>query len=550
MKGSGLLFTLCRPSRVQHAAAHFAGLLFRCSADSMRVEDIVASSLDENILASGTQDEVRRKIVALIVQLEKIPLRSRDVQLVRDSLASTMEKFQLEDDPKLVSVIEARFSFEFIPGITKLNTERPRVAGTRKDEASINELNEDTKPHRQSESGSVGEHETTGANVEALRVLSGRKVYYLCSIRRHQSALWTTYHMFLDGTREFESNGSLAAAVMHGAPMALLGAKKFKSGSAAQCLIWNLPDMKQWKDKNAIGRLSRQQNAVYYGVPFVEQPSMGAGLSLLSPIPHSASTASLDTAGTASSSHNPTPAASPRLSNVGIAIDTLTADEPIPPAPLSATNRQATARWSFRASGGAAPLALAHPTAPPTAPAVSNDGAIALALSSTGMDKLIQLSGVSARKPAPATIPTSRNASSAALDSSAGTDEGNGSGTPSTHSRATYTPAFTESQLLEKLDALVRKETAPSDFISNSMLLLRSRLPRKVPSTGGKTTYALPFGDVTRVRTTSRKNLVVDVVTASSSAEEVEQAAEWTEDRSKPALLQVNCLVPLRYIAH
>jgi hypothetical protein len=60
----------------------------------------------------------------------------------------------------------------------------------------------------------------------------------------------------------------------------------------------------------------------------------------------------------------------------------------------------------------------------------------------------------------------------------------------------------------------------------------------------------LPFGDVTRVRTTSRKNLVVDVVTASSSAEEVEQAAEWTEDRSKPALLQVNCLVPLRYIAH
>lgn len=495
------------------------------------MEQLVAPIRAANLPMSSTQDEVRWKIMHLLSQIETVPLRSRDVQLIREAVAAAMRTFHLEDDRKLTLLIDRRFSFEYIPAISKLNIEKPVKAPLETDEVEVDLVKEDPKLPRESIRAESGDKT---ANLDALKVLSDRKVYYLCSVRRNQSALWTTYHMCLDGVREFEPNGNLSAPAMNEAPIPLLGARKFKSGPSAQALIWNQPDVKQWKDKNAVGRVSRQASAVYYGVPFAEQPDHGLSLS--------ASAASLDTVG--GSDCHTTPSQSPRSNSVGIALESLattlmSADEPpaappvaptAPVAPLSATNRSAsTVRWSFRS-------ATTAPLLPPTVTGITtslSEGSIALALSSTGMDNLLQLCGVSVRK----ATTTTRSASHVALDTVVDTN-GNGQAGASHPSKGTAA-AFTEPLLLEKLDALSRKETSPGDFLNPGLLLLRSRLPRKVPSVNGRATYTLPFGDVSRVRTTSRKNLVIDAVTASSDAEEAESAAEWTENRSKPALLQV-----------
>lgn len=492
------------------------------------VEECVQLINDLCVSSSSTQDEARKVIFQALALLESRPLRCREVQLVRAALTEIMQKFQLENDEKVASLINTRFSFEFIPGITKLGLEVTKPL-------EMEEIAVDVPTEPRKTTSSSVERGSLVLNVDTLNLTLSDRFYYLCSVKRTQTALWTSYRMYLDGTRQFDQNGALTTAVMNEAPVLLFGAKKFKSGPVAQCLIWNLPDVKLWKDKNAIGKLSRLQTSLYYGMPFpLDHTTDGCQPPSLSPLLQSLSVASFATEG---SDHGLSPLPSPRVlapaaAEFSTADAMTTNDEDREKAamtahPTNATNRSAPTRWSFRATTNAAPGQSNANTATGTLSALTagggGGGGIALALHSTGMDKLTQLSAVSY------TLPRLRGVN---LEPGAvATVEGEGSKVP--------IAAPSEEQMLIKLDDLQRKETAPSDFCNPNLLLLRSRLPRKVPSAGGKVAFSLPYSEVSRVRTPSRKNLVVDAVTASSSAEEAECAAEWTEDRSKPALLQV-----------
>jgi hypothetical protein len=492
----------------------------------MSTEELLLSLRDDRLPATSSPEEVRSKMMKLLATIERWPLRFKDAQLLRQACTETITRFELDNDKKLTAAVEARFSFEFIPKVTKLNlsTSKKKVEPLSVDEIAVGLASEEgMKP-------TVDEKEraASSSGIDPFTLSSPKKRYFLCSVRRQQTALWTAYRMYLDGTQEFDSTGRLINYVPNDPPISLLGAKKFKTGAGAQSLIWNLPDIKLWKDKNAVGKLSRLPNSVYYGMPL---PTAGLAVDTApSPLPRDASTTSFDSGsehGENAVTTQPTDQNTTQGESTGIAEESQAGASASSAQQVG--SRPPSTRWAFRPptapTAGSGATTASSTSAPTTAQASTPDGSIALSVSTTGMDKLIHLNGIAARKPA--------TANHADPGTTAGSDPD--------------TVSLTESQHLEKLEALLRKESSAADFEDPSLLLFRSRLPRKVPSAGGKTTHAVAFGNVSRVRAASRKNLALDALTAATSnASEAACTVEWTADNNKPALLQVTYLSLIR----
>jgi hypothetical protein len=488
----------------------------------MTIDELLLSLQEENLILSSTPDEVRTKIARLLVTIERRPLRHKDAQQLKQACVDTIARFQLQNDAKLAAAIESRFSFEFIPMITKLSLPRNKVDPLQVDEISVDfSAEEGVKAVIEEKDNADQTHIT-----DIFGALGSKRRYYLCSVRRQQTALWTAYRMYLDGTREFDSSGGLLSYVPSDHPVALLGAKKFKGGSGAQSLIWNTADIKQWKDKTAVGKLSRLPNGVYFGTP-LSATAVVLTDAAPSPLSREHSGVSLES----SSEHGMPAVTSPTDPTIATGESTGIATESLDGASAQPVmfggSRPPSTRWNFRpppvpattaASQGATTTASTATLSSSTTSGTL-DGAIALSLSTTGMDKLIFLNGIATRKQPP-------EPASAASDADGDKPAAN--------------PTLSEAQLLDKLDSLNRKDTAPTDFEDAALLLLRSRLPRKVPSAGGKTTSAVVFGNVSRVRAASRKNLALDALTAATSnATDAACSVEWTTDNNKPALLQV-----------
>jgi len=513
----------------------------------MFIEEILAPFRNENLGASTGKEEFRSKLVRLLGDIEKRPLRSSEVTLLKATINENLARFELENDKKLISSINSRFSYEFLPGISTLGLSKPQAKVP--PPSSVEEI--------EGETGMNGHPAATNPpkaiNNRLLRVNSnsGRVIYQLCSVRRQQTALWSSYKMYADGTKEFDAAGALLSTSMNEVPVLLFGAKKFKGGTAAQSLVWNLADVKLWKEKAAVGRITKQASNMYYGSLLPGPASASDALSIPSPVARSPSAQSVDTdVGNALTSDSGEPVRSGSKNSsiseavppgghgdmgVGIAESVVTATSPTSSGTLP---RVTSSRWTFRGAGSAPPPA--HPTSSGSTTVVSaaaavavQESSIAVCVNCKGMDKLIHLSGLAAR--VTSTTPLSRKASLTGEQSDTDTDNG------SKLSVSTLLAPMGEQAMLEHLEALQRDELSLPETELLGLVQLMSKLPRKIPTAGGKTMHSVAFGRESRVRAASRKNLVIECVTAPGQAAEA-SSVEWASDANKLPLLQVTSL--------
>lgn len=536
----------------------------------MLVEELLLSIKEDALPSSCSPEEVTNRILRLLAHIEKRPMKSKEAVLFKEACAETMKRFQLESDDNLISLIDTRFAVEFIPSISSLGLQpSPEKVSLNPNDVDItNKMRIDTD-HAVEESQHV--------NVDSKRY------YYLCSIRRQQTALYTSYRMYIDGTREIYDKGDLGNPIMNSTPIMILGAKKFKSGSLpVVSLIWDTQDIKQWKDKTAIGKCTKLPNNIYYGVSFLP-----VNENISSNLIRSSSLASVES----ESSNIPTAAAavsvpdspgspSSRRVQAGIADENTTTTVVSKP---SASNRPISSRWSLRSANSMANTS----TAGTDQECLSTmKDAIAVSVCCKGMEKLIHVTGLVAL-PTPAAggigggaevdidvTTTTNQHNNSSSDNSTGTAAAISTGTTdtmpadTTKAPTSVHPITAEKNLLDILHTFTTTTTtntntttvpAPATIPTENLLYFRNRLPKKITllNNNNKTMHSVEFSKISRVQTPSRKNIVIEEVpystittssgTGSGSSDHM-MSTEWTVDNEKPSLLQVNKLGFYAYI--
>ena len=413
----------------------------------MLVEDLIVplKATREPGTEKPSRPEARTILIAVLAEIEKRPLRASEARLLKSEIAEFLVEYDLSKDELLEKMLNSRFSLSFMPTVTTLNLPTSRSSDS----------SPRTTPIRVDTSRDERYSPITMIP-SASRNSKIKGNYYMCSVRRHQSTLWTSYRMFLDGTKEMTSSGELTNFQESEPGNMLLGAKKLKSGISAQCFVWKTPESKGWKEKNAIGRIVRS-NTTYLGMSF--NGGSGAG----------------DGAGTAEDTEGGT-------SEVGGGATDWKeygSGETYEPS-------------QFNATSATTPSALA--TSDGTGGAASGAGgggvgtAIAIAVNSRGMDKLIHLTAVLAKY-----------TSSSVYTFESGDD----------------------SQLVSELEGVLKNiqaagvsGTAVLDEAASKYVVMKSKLPRKVTSdtNGKKGIHTMAFSKESRVKSASRKNLVVDSI--------------------------------------
>lgn len=464
----------------------------------MFAEELLVPLRDVDRLA-GVREGVdqREKVLSILEAIERRPLRTADASLIKVTLLEYIRKMNLENDTKLVTLINQRFSFEYLPLVSSLGIENG-VKG--KSSLGLDEINIKVTQK--------DEWRKAGPAITPLDFVAGPR-YYLCSVRRIQTPLSTTYRMYLDGTKDFDTNGSLVNCAMKEGSILLLAAKKFKAGSPSQCYIWHHADSKLWKEKSAVGKLTRLPNNIYCGVPLAT--STGDNIE------------ALKDSGEISPINSPVSNRDEREDGEFIAQAVAT----------STSSPKLSRKWSFRQQSTTGSNNMVSDG---SVAGLLPDGGIAFSMSSTqSMEKLIHFTGVAVRSAGNTNSAdagggteagsTSTVGANNLVESSSAVEEG---GSKSWHS---------EQALVERLNSLLNKELTQQHADAQALTLLRSKMPRKVPSAGGKTLHTVAFSKDSRVRAASRKNLVVDTVAASDA---LATATEWTTESAVPPLLQVS----------
>lgn len=245
----------------------------------------------EDVASLPTADAKQRKLLLtfplldILAEILSIPLKINDMRTLRTAVANHIQQYELQADKELMRIVTHRFSFGYLPAISASNliayVQQLEKAGygplltsklpalMDKVSAELESVNNQRRSFRGPSSPSLrpmGQQEHLMLD-RSSPLPSNHIKYYLCSLRRYQSTLWTSYRLYLDGVKELTSTGDCVNVQMLDSPAMLLGAKRLKSGISAQCFVWKTEDSKLWKEKNAIGKITRSSH-VYLGIPF------------------------------------------------------------------------------------------------------------------------------------------------------------------------------------------------------------------------------------------------------------------------------------------
>lgn len=412
--------------------------------------------------------DARNVLLDLLAKIEKRPLRAAEARLLKSEIAEYLVEHDLGKDEFLDKMLNFRFSLSFMPTVSSLN-----LPNTHSSESSPRNTPYRVDTTRDDRYSPVPLNLPPSTN----RAFKIKGNYYMCSVRRHQSTLWTSYRMFLDGTKEMTSSGELANYQESEPGNMLLGAKKLKSGISAQCFVWKTPESKGWKEKNAIGKIVRS-NTTYLGMAL--NGGSGAG-----------------DAGTAD--------AGEETEAAGGAVDwkEFGSGETYEPTQFNTATAATTS-----ATGASAPLTSegGGGVSSASAAAAGNGGgagaAIAIAVNSKGMDKLIHLTAVMAKSP-------SNNTGGAATAAVGGSSSFNFDSVDDGQQLVTELEG-----VLKNIQAAGVSATSVLDEAAAKYVVMKSKLPRKVTSdaNGKKGIHTMAFSKESRVKSASRKNLVVDSI--------------------------------------
>lgn len=514
----------------------------------MFIEDILAPLKVENLASIISKEELRVVLFRLFADIEKRPLRSLEAKQIREAINASLVRLELHSDKQVISMLNGRFSFDYLPGVSNLGV-TPLIPKFNNVNAVSDEVQHDINLVDRERSTIKG----NGSRLLRVNSNSGRIIYQLCSVRRQQTALWSSYRMYSDGIKEFDNAGALLSTTMNDVPQLLYGAKKFKGSAVSHCFVWNISDVKLWKEKTAVGKVSKHTNNRYYGCLLSNaETTYNSSAGLLTSVARSSSAQSVEEEEQSISvddlphviaSSVDTALSPAQQPDVGAGIADTTTAEKISP-------RVQSSRWTFRAPSNAtsAPPPMRPSSSSQNVSVLSTavqggnlpDSSIAVCVSCKGMDKLIHLSGLAVKATSSSELP--RKASAESVETAA--DSANPRKLSiSTNSTNNSSGQISEQVLLDQLDALQRQEFSPQDAESLGLLHIASKLPRKVPAAGGKTMHSVAFGRESRVRAASRKNLVIESVAVGLKGQAAEASCvEWGADANKLPLLQVSTM--------
>lgn len=257
---------------------------------------------------SDIKERIINKIIMLLSYIERKPLKFIEKKNILNQINNAFKEYNLHDEVRLRAVIDRRFSIDFLPGvhtlaiyISKHNNKLTKTSNmnnnmimdinnssnngnvkssnsSSKDDYRMNVNDNSTQQQQINQKLTIERSINNNLLIKPTSSSSATpsmiNYYYLCSIRKHQSTLSTSYRLFIDGIKEININTKeLSNTTMYSKPIMILGAKKFKtrasitlSTSSTTCYVWKDNDSKLWKEKNAIGKLIKYSSAKYTGV--------------------------------------------------------------------------------------------------------------------------------------------------------------------------------------------------------------------------------------------------------------------------------------------
>lgn len=507
------------------------------------------ASLKEEQISDAKLRKVRFTIPILEVlkTIECRPLRMEEMRLLRAVMMDYINAHGLQIDKDLIFMMSRRFSMAYLPAISFLGVDEYIISLDRdgfgpvleqylpswKDFLDTNKHQVKPSPKASKAAAANQPHQQREAHLLLQRTLQSPSKpvikYYLCSFRRNQSTLWTSYRLYLDGVREMSGQGEYVNTVQLEQPIMLLGAKKLKSGISAQCFVWKTEDAKQWKEKSAIGKLTRNANT-YMGIPFLNQTTSEAATK-------PSEVVVVDAPESVSSPEGESDVA---LSSV----PSTTSDRD--PVEITTTG----SKGSF--DGSADDSSLMSRT-------INRDllegGPVGIAVQTKGQEKLIQLTIAIVKPPARALIASgSQESLLSELEQLVKNPIGFTATVPSTvensASAATAAPAGSPPYLVlrSKLPRKLSESGEPSATSSNGA---GERAAPAVLNGGAATAsssqFGVTFGKASRIRYASRKNLAADIwIDFQSNQKRVAVKTDWSTDQCESLpLLQVRLHVVL-----
>ena len=251
---------------------------------------------------SDSKERIIDKIIILLSYIERKPLKFMEKKIILNQINNVFKEYNLHHEVRLRAVIDRRFSIDFLPGVhtlaiyiskhnnklTKTNDKNNMIMDVNNSSNNGNVKSSSKDDYRMNINDNSIQQQQINQKLTIERSINNNLLikptssatpnminyYYLCSIRKHQSTLSTSYRLFIDGIKEININTKeLSNTTIYSKPIMILGAKKFKtrasitlSASSTTCYIWKDNDSKLWKEKNAIGKLIKFSSAKYTGV--------------------------------------------------------------------------------------------------------------------------------------------------------------------------------------------------------------------------------------------------------------------------------------------
>jgi hypothetical protein len=219
----------------------------------------------------------------ILILLESIPLNSNECRMLDDICLDYMKQHGITQNDEIFRLYLKRMSFTYFPGVTKLNIRRPNIvslptSSLQSMTPTTNEISPTTdlidfSEERMSGNDTYSDHESLLLAVNYTP--SGFQ--YKCTMERRRTALQTSYRLYIDGCSSLSTDGSFSRSDSSSnvdpflsLQLALKGlvlcAKKQNRnlGLSSSYQIWGPCGCKEWKEKNAVGKVTRN-NGIYCG---------------------------------------------------------------------------------------------------------------------------------------------------------------------------------------------------------------------------------------------------------------------------------------------
>lgn len=215
----------------------------------------------------------------ILILLQNIPLSSNEYHAIDEICLQYMKSHNITQNDEIYQLYLKRMSFTFLPGVTQLNI-RPKLVNDALSPISMATTIETPEGIDVSEER-IPKNESFSESESLLLAMNYAPSGYrfTCTMRRRKTALQTSYRLDIDGCTSL-SNGEITLvrsdSLTNIDPLLslqlafkgfVLCAKKQNRnlGLSSSYQIWGPCGWKEWKEKSAIGKISRN-NGIYIGI--------------------------------------------------------------------------------------------------------------------------------------------------------------------------------------------------------------------------------------------------------------------------------------------